>query len=273
MGNASLTIGSLFSGIGGLDLGLERAGMQVAWQVENDPYCAKVLARHWPHVPNLGDVTTINWAEVPRVDLIAGGYPCQPFSEAGKRGGSDDQRHLWPYMFDAVRVLRPRLVLGENVTGHLSLGFDRVLADLASIGFDAQWSVVSACSMGASHMRRRLFWLAHPAGEGLPGWDAGPQGFPAAPRRLEPERLGSSALRPPDGVEPGVVGGAHGIPTRVDRVQALGNAVVPQVAEHIGRLIVGAEGTADSKTAMHLQASGHSDGISSTMAPRGTADL
>lgn len=233
-----MRVGTLFSGIGGIDLGLERAGVTVAWQSEIDPHASKVLAKHWPHVPNLGDVTKIDWSQVERVDLIAGGYPCQPFSEAGQRRGTDDDRHLWPHFFDAIRVLRPRFALLENVPGHLSLGFDRVLADLASIGFDAEWSVVSACSVGASHMRRRLFVVAYPAGEGPPQRDAGSEGLFGSAWRVEPERLGSEALLPPDGVEPGLVGGSHGIPDRVGRVTSLGNAVVPQVAELIGRRIM-----------------------------------
>src|SRR5690606_17384107 len=135
----ALTVGSLFSGIGGLDLGLERAGMNVIWQSEIDPYASKVLAKHWPTVPNLGDITTIDWSRVERPDVICGGYPCQPFSLAGVRRGEHDDRHLWPYFADALRYLRPRYALLENVPGHLSLGFGRVLGDLAELGFDAEW--------------------------------------------------------------------------------------------------------------------------------------
>src|SRR5690554_2041171 len=103
----SLTVGSLFSGIGGLDLGLERAGMTVAWQSEIDPYCVRVLAKHWPDVPNLGDITNIDWRNVEPVDLICGGYPCQPFSLASIRRGESGPRHLWPRFADALRVVRP----------------------------------------------------------------------------------------------------------------------------------------------------------------------
>jgi DNA (cytosine-5)-methyltransferase 1 len=93
----TLTVGSLFSGIGGIDLGLERAGMTVKWQSEIDPFACKVLKKHWPDIPNLGDIKEIDWSKVEPVDLIAGGYPCQPFSTAGKRQGENDPRHLWPY--------------------------------------------------------------------------------------------------------------------------------------------------------------------------------
>ena len=126
----TLTVGSLFSGIGGFDLGLERAGMQVIWQSEIDEFASRVLKKHWPDVPNLGDITKIDWSEIERPDVICGGYPCQPFSTAGKRGGANDKRHLWPAMHNAIRVLRPRYALMENVRGHLSLGFGRVLGDL-----------------------------------------------------------------------------------------------------------------------------------------------
>ena len=157
------TVGSLFSGIGGLDLGLERAGWEVRWQCEVDDYCSRVLKKHWPDVPNLGDVTEVDWNGVERVDLICGGYPCQPFSFAGARKGTDDERHLWPYFRDAVRVLRPRLALLENVPGHLSLGFGTVLADLAALGYDTEWDCIPAAAVGAPHLRYRLFVVAHAA--------------------------------------------------------------------------------------------------------------
>jgi DNA (cytosine-5)-methyltransferase 1 len=235
----ALTVGSLFSGIGGLDLGLERAGCRVLWQSEIDPYASQVLAKHWPTVPNLGDITTIDWTTVERPDLICGGYPCQPFSQAGRRRGADDPRHLWPYMLDALRELRPRYALMENVSEHLRLGFDAVLADLASIGFDAEWSVVSACSVGAPHRRRRLFVLAYPQGDDGPG--EGPRD-----RRsyslggLEPRGSGGSPRSDWWLSEPSVDRVAHGVPRRLvePALRAVGNSVVPQVAELIGRRIV-----------------------------------
>jgi DNA (cytosine-5)-methyltransferase 1 len=312
----ALTAGSMFTGIGGLDLGLENAGWTVAWQAELDPFCSRVLARHWPDVPNLGDVTTIDWKAVPRVDLIAGGYPCQPFSLAGKQLGELDPRHLWPRMLDAIRVLRPRFALLENVAGHLALGFGRVLGDLAEVGYDAEWDCVPAAAVGAPHRRDRVYVVAYPqrhegrpqplglargrdqaitgrdgeerdvadsnrgrleVGPELDGQpprhttDGGPQGGhldgrghevadpdgtgspgrsgqagrrsgPA--RRVEPERLGRRltwqrpARRGDWAAEPDVGRVAHGVPRRVDRLRGLGNAVVPQVAEHVGRLIL-----------------------------------
>lgn len=257
----TLTVGSLFTGIGGLDLGLERAGMRVAWQAEIDPYCCQVLAKHWPGIPNLGNVTTINWEDVPRVDLITGGYPCQPFSIAGARAGENDPRHLWPHVRNALRVLRPRWALLENVAGHLSLGFGRVLGDLAEIGYDAEWDCIPAAAVGAPHRRDRVFLVAYPNRQGEPTrpehgttprdldtnaarahglrwWDRSP-----LPR---PETVERTTGRSSSGgghwaAEPDVGRVAYGVPNRVDRLRALGNAVVPQVAEHVGRLIMEAE--------------------------------
>jgi len=158
-----LTFGSLFSGIGGIDLGLERAGMQCRWQSEIDPYANRVLAKHWPDIPNLGDIREIDWRNVERTDVVAGGYPCQPFSYAGSRNGADDPRHLWPMFANCLCVVRPRYALLENVAGHLSLGFGQVLADLAALGYDAEWDCIPAAAVGAPHRRDRVFIIAHTA--------------------------------------------------------------------------------------------------------------
>lgn len=156
-----LTYGSLCAGIGGIDLGLDRAGFECRWQVEIDPFCQRVLAKHWPDVPRHGDIREITGGELEQVDLICGGYPCQPFSQAGKRAGEDDPRHLWPEFARLLRVLRPRFVLLENVPGHLSLGFGRVLGDLAGLGYDAEWTCLRAADFGASHLRKRVFVVAY----------------------------------------------------------------------------------------------------------------
>lgn len=300
-----VTVGSLFSGIGGIDLGLERVGMTVKWQSEIEPYSCRVLAKHWPDIPNLGNIREVNWEEVERVDVIAGGYPCQPFSTAGKRGGSDDPRHLWPEMLRAIGSLRPRVAFLENVRGHYSLGFDSVLGNLADIGYDAEWEIVSAQSVGAPHRRERLICLAYPSQQFLNGrgcgngagtireWSAVQESASGGgcvvadtdgtPRQLQrqrdvPEsdigrrgenvsnsdckrnggwvrgfqqgsifrRRGSDNERGEDcyasgqwwEVEPDVGRVAYGVPARVDRLRGLGNAVVPQVAEVVGRVIM-----------------------------------
>lgn len=156
----------MFSGYGGLDLAVEYVtGAHPAWFMEADPAPARVLAHHWPDVPNHGDVTTVDWSTTPPVDVLTAGYPCQPFSHAGHRKGTHDERHLWPHIHTAISTLRPHAVFLENVTGHLTLGFREVLADLAQIGFDAQWATLRASDVGAPHHRDRLFVVAYPNGE------------------------------------------------------------------------------------------------------------
>jgi DNA (cytosine-5)-methyltransferase 1 len=152
-------VGSLFSGYGGLDLAV---GGELAWYCEIEPAAIKVMEAHYPGVPNLGDITQVDWAEVQPVDVVTGGYPCQPFSTAGDRRGTDDDRHLWPYVRDALGAIRPAAAVLENVRGHLTLGFDVVLADLAHLGWSARWGVVRAADAGAPHGRARLFVIAYP---------------------------------------------------------------------------------------------------------------
>lgn len=155
-----MRIGSLFSGYGGLDQAAEAFyGAQTAWVSDIDPGACKVLAHRYPGVPNLGDITRINWADVEPVDILTGGYPCQPFSKSGKRKGTKDERHLWPYVREAIRYLRPRVTVLENVAGHRSLGFDRVLGDMAEDGLDVRWTSLRAADVGAPHNRERVFLL------------------------------------------------------------------------------------------------------------------
>ena len=161
-----LTVGSLFSGIGGMDLGLERAGHKVIWQSEIDPYANRVLQKHWPDVPNIGDVTKLDWSKIPYVEIIAGGYPCQPFSTAGKRRGTNDPRHLWPHVRNAIGRIRPRYALLENVPGHVTLGLDTVLGEISALGYCAEWQIISAAAFGAPHLRERLFIVAYPDNSG-----------------------------------------------------------------------------------------------------------
>jgi DNA (cytosine-5)-methyltransferase 1 len=165
-----MRIGSLFSGAGGLDMAVEQVfGATTAWHCEIDPAASKVLAHRWPGVPNLGDITQIDFGSVAvhgvgwdfePIDILCGGYPCQPFSSAGRRKGSNDERHLWPYFSEAIRCLRPRYVVMENVAGHRSMGFDSVLADLAAMRYDTQWCSLRASNVGAPHRRERVFILA-----------------------------------------------------------------------------------------------------------------
>lgn len=241
-----MTFGSLFSGIGGMDLGLERAGMECRWQVEIDPFCQRVLEKHWPHVKRYGDIKTVDGADLERVDLIAGGFPCQDVSRAGLRAGIDGRRSgLWGEMFRLVCELRPRFVLVENVTGLLDGGVGRVLGDLAGVGFDAEWSVLSACSMGAAHMRRRVFVLAHPHRQhGWPWiWDSTSRQTWSIQARssFESSRTRTRArLANPSKLYRGINGLPAGLDENYLRNRAIGNGVYPPVAEWIGRRIIGA---------------------------------
>ena len=163
-----MRIGSLFSGYGGLDLAVQAVlGGDIAWHVEYDKAPSRILDHHFPGVPNYGDVTQVDFTTVEPVDVLTGGYPCQPFSHAGLRKGTDDDRHLWPHVLRAIREMGPRLAILENVRGHLSLGFDTVLSDLASVGWSARWGVVRASDAGACHQRARLFIVAHPSSGSL----------------------------------------------------------------------------------------------------------
>lgn len=162
--SGSFKAGSLCSGYGGLDLAVCEVfpGTEVEWFSEVDPAAVQVFKRHFGDPPCLGDIREVDWSTVEPVDIITAGYPCQPFSNAGKRGDyTKDDRHLWPYIYKAVCAVRPRLVFLENVAGHRNRGFSEVLGGLAAAGYDAQWVSVRASDIGAPHQRNRLFALAH----------------------------------------------------------------------------------------------------------------
>ena len=155
-----MKIGSLCSGYGGLDLAAESVfGAETAWHCEIDAAASRVLEQRWPNTPNLYDLTAVDWDTVDPVDIITAGYPCQPFSSAGQRKGADDERHIWPFVREAIRRVRPRYTVLENVAGHRSLGFDRVLGDLAEDGLHVWWTSIRAADVGAPHGRGRVFLL------------------------------------------------------------------------------------------------------------------
>ncbi len=221
------TAGSLFSGIGGLDLGLERAGWEIKWQIEIDEWCQRVLAKHWPDVPKYGDVREVSEGDLEPVDLVAGGFPCQPVSRAGRRKGSSDSEWLWPEFLRIVSEVRPRFVLVENTPGLLHHGLSEVLSSLSSCGYDAEWDCLPAAAFGARHIRDRFYLLAYPSeGRYRPSQAALFTGWP------------SSQLHGRWAAEPDVGRVAHGVPSRVDRLRGLGNAVVPQIAEGIGKGLI-----------------------------------
>ena len=153
-----ITFGSLFAGIGGFDLGFERAGIACKWQVEIDDFASKVLAKHWPDVHRERDILQCGGHNLEPVDVICGGFPCQDISYAGRGAGLDGERSR--LFFEAVRVvceLQPRCVVLENVAALLSRGLDRVLGTLAEIGYDAEWHCIPAVAVGAPHIRDRVF--------------------------------------------------------------------------------------------------------------------
>lgn len=158
-----MNVGSLFSGVGGIELGFERArGFTTKWFVERDDYAQAVLRKHWPDAIIYDDVTQVDFGTVPKVDVLTGGFPCQDISNAGKRVGIEGSRSgLWKEYLRAIRALRPRYVFVENVAALLGRGVDVVLGDLASLGYDAEWHCVSASSVGAPHRRDRIFIIAY----------------------------------------------------------------------------------------------------------------
>ena len=234
----SITFGSLFAGIGGFDSGFEQAGMVCKWQVEIDDYANRVLAKHWPTVHRERDIRQCGMHNLEAVDVICGGFPCQDISYAGLGAGLDGERS--GLFFEAVRVvreLRPRVVVLENVAALLTRGLDRVLGTLAEIGYDAEWHCVPAGIFGAHFRRDRVFVIASRSKSSGLRW----QGLWAYQNRTWSKqqfaRLVERELRVclPAGKGQRV---SDGVSNRVDRLRGLGNAVVPQVAEFIGRQIV-----------------------------------
>ena len=190
-----LTTLDLFAGIGGFALGLEATDFfRTTCFVENEPYCQAVLQCHWPEVPVLGDIKNVQRCDLPdpNPDVIVGGFPCQPFSHAGKQRAQDDPRHLWPEMFRLIRECRPTWVIGENVAGIIKLGLDEVLSDLESEGYATRTFNIPACAVGAPHIRQRLWIIAHADSPGEPDGDTrqGQLGFGVADTEREGDGRG-----------------------------------------------------------------------------------
>jgi DNA (cytosine-5)-methyltransferase 1 len=302
-----LTCGSLFAGIGGFDLGFERAGIKTIWQVEIDEYCRRVLAKHFPDAERFGDIRECGGLgqfrkDTPNrlraVDIIAGGFPCQDISLLGTRTGLDgDRSGLWREYRRIIEEVRPRYVVIENVTAILGNGMGDVLRDLSACRYDAEWQVIPASAVGAPHIRERVWIVAYPsqqserepanksnpitarrqtrnesfngsavmadsACDGLEKWERqNRQSFGGSRRKSRMDaarsspnmanaysepKIWTSKPRPQCNswdVEPEVGRVAHGLSHRMvrDELRALGNAVVPQIAEWIGRRIVEVE--------------------------------
>lgn len=269
---SELTHLSLFSGIGGLDLAAEWAGFRTVGQCEWADYPRAVLEKHWPGLPRWRDIRTLTKESfyeqtgLETVTVLSGGFPCQPFSTAGKRRGKEDDRYLWPEMLRVIQEIRPRWVVGENVAGIVSLALDTVLSDLEGISYSCQAVIIPACAVDAPHRRDRCAILAYTNCGTM--WDdsnngrtsnrevyetidagvsrgAGETPTYANCIRLEKQRLQGlqeeSAVSAADyhwwPAEPDVGRVANGIPNRVDRLKCLGNAVVPQQFYPIFRAI------------------------------------
>ena len=259
-----MKVGSLCTGYGGLEMGLQQAfgDIDLRFVSDIDKNVNKLLAHHHPNIPNLGDLTKVNWSQVERIDLLCAGYPCQPFSLAGNRKGEEDGRAIFEYIADGISVLRPRYLFLENVSGHLTLGGTSVITTLTKLGYDnIRWGVVRASDTGSPHRRERLFIWA----ESTDSTTQGLQRTQPAERRLMPPRsnrtahysywgkygqtvahwesiIGISAPVPMDNkgrINPCFVEWMMGLPeghvtdlnlSRTSELQVLGNGVVPQQA-------------------------------------------
>ena len=226
---ARLTHLSLFSGIGGLDLAAEWAGFETVGQCEWADYPTKILEKHWPDVPRWRDIRTLTKESFydrtgrTTVDVVSGGFPCQPFSVAGKRRGKEDDRYLWPEMLRIISELRPAWVVGENVAGIVNMALDTVYADLEGIGYAVQAFVVPACAVDAPHRRDRCAILAYADCRRCIRRKNEKQ---SAKTREHAQRIpGRRGWWP---TEPDVCRVVDGVPHWVDRLRCLGNAVVPQ---------------------------------------------
>lgn len=247
-----ITFGSLFAGIGGFDLGFERAGMHCAWQVENNPDCIRVLEKHWPNVQRITNIEEAGRTNLGTATVICGGFPCQPFSVSGKKLGEDDDRNKWPEMYRIISEIRPRWIVAENVDRLVTTYLDTVLDDMASEGYTSTPLVIPAAAFGLPHLRNRLFVVAYSDSVRL-------EAMPHESRELTSPRSETEG----EGNRPGWVcrtrgGGSWAIPnpgicrafdgisgrmdeSRVPRHRLIGNAVVPAAAEWIGRVIVNIE--------------------------------
>lgn len=284
-----LTQIELFAGIGGFGLAGHWAGIETVCQVEIDPFCRKVLQKNFPKAERHEDIHTFNGHKYAgTIDIISGGFPCQPFSTAGQRKGTDDDRYLWPEMLRVIREVRPRWVVGENVTGLLTMDggrvFDEVCAGLEDAGYTVEAFVIPACSVGAPHRRDRIWIIAHAAGGNdrrnaaeLSKEDAGQKRYniskftgadsvfanfcsPRSQRRNWIQKSAMSSQCNWSEQWPEVAARLcrmdDGVSVRLDkyrnsRIKALGNAIVPQVAYQIFSAIIKSE--ADGKQAKLLR--------------------
>lgn len=265
----------LFSGIGGFSLGLERAGMKTVAFCEVNKKARQVLSKHWPDVPIFDDVQTLTKAKLDEqaitVDVICGGFPCQDISLAGKGAGLEGERSgLWWEFHRLIKEIRPQWVIAENVSALRHRGLDQVLGSLSQIGYDAEWHCIPASAVGAPHQRDRIWIVAYPNGDrqraGIGSGkssrdttrecvgdssdlgitrlvaDSCGEGLQRHEwrRKAGTQRISQRHFAECGGwvAEPALGRVANGVPNRVDRLKQLGNAVVPQIPELIGKAIM-----------------------------------
>jgi len=268
----------LFSGIGGFALAAKWNGYRTVGFCDNEPYAQAVLKKHWPEVPCHKDIREVRGELYAGVTLLTGGFPCQPFSVAGKQRGKTDDRYLWPEMLRVIREARPAWIIGENVAGIVNLALDRIHSDLEAQDYEVESFIIPACAVNAPHRRDRVWIVANSKCAGLEGHARNDNsrrerereresdwincqelcsGFLANPKlqrtQIQTQRQQSgiqmfrstskdgSYIEDPDGkrrrIKSGICGVAYGVPSRVDRIKCLGNAIVPQVATEIIRCI------------------------------------
>ena len=245
-----------FSGIGGFSLGMERAGFQTVGFCEPEKYCQEVLAQHWPEVPIYDDIRELSAERlagdgIGGISVISGGFPCQDISKAGSmwftpEGTAGKRSGLWAELCRLISEVRPRYAIMENVpnllVGDSGQWFGRLLGDLASIRYNAEWHCIPATAIGAPHYRNRVWIIAYPNEPGLQGrGETGDSGEEGPQPRFQFTSRCSRVSRGVWETEPGIRRVANGIPRRIHRIKALGNSIVPQIAEMIGQEIFSRE--------------------------------
>ena len=245
---SKLTHGSCFSGIGGFGLAARWAGIETLWQIERDKYCHEVLERHFPNTKKYRNIKEVNPNELQTVDIISGGFPCQPFSVAGKRRGQKDDRYLWPKMLKIIQTIKPTYVLCENVLGIIDMALDQTLADLETSGYSCETLIIPACSLDAPHRRDRVWIIAytdckyiHPSefenrvnqkeiDEAIKRWQS-----------IHFIRRRATQVEFREADKHLLCREADGVPHELDRLKALGNAIVPYIAHLFFTIITAME--------------------------------
>lgn len=235
-----IRIGSLFAGIGGFELGLESAcpGAKTIWQVEKDPFCQKVLKKHWPDAALFSDVCQVGKHNLEAVDILCGGFPCQDISIQGRGRGLDGEKSsLWFEMLRIISELRPRVALVENVPAITFRGLSRICGGLSEVGYDSEWGFVSAREFGAPHLRERFFCIAYPTSEGSSSrLSKKGQWKERSPEESDDNhnRSNGGARKSQWSIEPRICRMVNGVPDRAHRLRGLGNAIVPKCSEYVG---------------------------------------